>query len=479
MALPGTPHILILGGGPAGYAAASAAASWGANATIVERERVGGACTLWDAIPSKTLLDAADALHNLEHAAAVGIVVGEPGARPSLDFARMLQRVREVADHQCAGVAARLTQAGVRVVTGEGEIVDERTLLVRRGAGETTVAFDMLVVATGARPWAPAFVPLDHPRVLTTRSMWELDELPEHLVVVGAGPTGCELADFFQRCGTQVTLVSSRDRILPTEDADVAWVLEDALLARGVRIHHRSRAHGIDARPDGVAVHVDEGVTFEASHALFAVGMQPNTAGLGLERLGVELGARGALTVDDYCCTNHARVYGAGDVTAGLMLANVAAMQGRHAVAHALGEPVEPIRFEAVASTVFTRPEIADVGLTEQRAAEQERAVLAISQPLANNPRAVISGATEGLVKLVVDPETGVVLGGSIVGMRASELISTVALAVRAGLTVHELAETGTVNPSVSESLQRAAERASARLAPTHGPGRVSSVTLG
>lgn len=481
MAVPATSQldanrmrIAILGGGPAGYAAASAAAAFGADATIVERERIGGACTVWDAIPSKTLLDAADSLHDIEHANEVGVELG--GAEPTMDWGHTLQRVQAVTDHQCNGVASRLTQAGVRVVAGEGAVVDGGTLQVRRGSGETTIAFDALVVATGARPWVPEFVDVSHSRVLTTRTMWRLPALPESLLVVGSGATGCEMADFFQRSGSRVTLVSSRDRILPTEDRDVAWVVEDSFIARGMRIVHRVRAESVDADGDGVAVTLQRGTVERATHVLFAVGMQPNTDGIGLERVGVALGPRGAIAVDGYCCTSTPGIYAIGDVTGGVMLANVASMQGRHAVAHAVGAQIDPIRYEAVASTVFTRPEIADVGLSEQAAAEQQRDVIVVTQPLLNNPRAVINGSTEGLVKLVAAREDGTVLGGSIVGLRASEIITTIALAVRAGISVHELADTGAVSPAVSESLQRAAEKASAELG---APGRrVSSVTF-
>ncbi len=455
--------ITILGGGPAGYAAASTAAALGANATLVERERVGGACTIWDAIPSKTLLDAADALHDIEHASKVGVRHGD--ARPGIDFLRTLERVTEVTDHQCTGVATRLGQAGVRVVTGEGRIDSPGELHVTRGQGETSIAFDALIVATGARPWLPPFASTPHPRLLTTRTIWQLTELPERLLVVGSGATGCEMADFFQRCGTDVVLVSSRDRILPTEDVDVAWVVEDAFITRGMRIRHRARAADIELRDDGVAVTLVDGDRLEGTHVLFAVGMQPNSDGLGLEKVGVRVSDKGGVEVDDCLQTACEQVYAVGDVTGGVMLANVAAMQGRHAVLHALGVTVDPIRYEAVASTVFTRPEISDVGLTEQRAKAEGRDVLVVSQALRNNPRAVISGSTEGLVKLVVDRATGTVLGGSIVGLRASEIVTTIALAVRAGLNVAELAETGAVNPSVSESLQRAAEKATAALA--------------
>ena len=469
-------RIVIVGGGPAGYAAASAAAAFGADATIVERERLGGAATLWDAIPSKTLLDAADSLHDIEHAIDAGVTFPERGGAPRIDFPHTLSRVKEVVDHQCVGVSTRLAQAGVRVVIGEGSIVDANTLRVQRGAGETTIAFDALVIATGARPWVPEYADVSHPRVLTTRELWALDDLPAELVVVGAGATGCEMADFFQRCGSAVTIVSSRDRILPAEDVDVAWVVEDAFLARGMKILHRSRGGGLTVTDTQVSVELEAGAPVVASHVLFAVGMQPNSDGLGLTEAGIEVGVKGGIVIDDACCTTVPGIYAVGDVTGGIMLANVAAMQGRHAVAHALGEQVEPIRYEAVASTVFTRPEIADVGLTEQRADEQEREVLVVTQPLVNNPRAVINGSTEGLVKLVADPETGVVLGGSIVGLRASEIITTIALAIRAGLTVADLAETGAVNPSVSESLQRCAEKATALL--SDDGRRVSSVTF-
>ncbi len=475
--------VVILGGGPAGYAAASTAAALGADTVLVERETPGGACTLWDAIPTKTILDAADSFHDLEHAARCGIGFGDGlggSGVPALDLAKLFLRVREVSDHQCAGVQSRLTAAGVRVVQGEGKIVDGETLAVRRGAGETTIPFDRLVVATGASPWLPDYLPggsvdfglvQGRPRILTTRNLWQLEALPQSLVVVGAGATGCEMADFFQRCGTGVTLVSSRDRILPAEDSDVAWVVEDSLISRGMKIRHRVRCEGVAIEDGAVVTSLNDGTRVTSTHVLFAVGMKPNSSGIGLEKAGIEVSEKGGIVIDGFSRTSARNIYAAGDVTGGLMLASVASMQGRHAALDALGEKVEEIRYDGVASTVFTRPEVSDVGLTELKAEQKGQTVHVEVQPLLNNPRAVIAGAQDGLVKLVVDPETATVLGGSIVGLRSSELIMTVALAVRCGLTVHELAETGSVNPSVSESLQRVAEHASEKLGGSNSRG--------
>jgi dihydrolipoamide dehydrogenase len=465
-------RIAIIGGGPAGYAAASSAAAFGAEATIVECERLGGACTLWDAIPSKTLLDAADGVSDLEHAVAAGLEL--PSSEAQVDMLHAFRRVKQVVDHQCNGVAHRLATSGVRVVEGRAELVDANTVRVRRGGGETSIACDAVIIATGARPWVPDIAEAAGERSLTTRTIWELPQLPERLIVVGAGSTGCEMADLFQRFGSDVTLVSSRDRILPGEDVDVAWVVEGAFLERGMRILHRSRGTGCSFDGTQVTVELGDAHT-RGSHVLWAVGMQPNSDNLGLSFVGVAVSDKGGIVTDEYSRTNIPGIYAAGDVTGGTMLANVAAMQGRHAVLHALGAPVEPIREDAVAGTVFTRPEIAAVGMSEQKAKLDGRNVLVVSQPLTNNPRAVISGRSEGLVKLVIDRQNGCVLGGSLVGFRASEIITTIALAVRAGLTVRELADTGAVNPSVSESLQRCAERAASALI---GDSDVSGITF-
>jgi pyruvate/2-oxoglutarate dehydrogenase complex dihydrolipoamide dehydrogenase (E3) component len=457
-------RLAILGGGPAGYAAAAAAAHFGAEVTLIEDNQLGGNCTMTDAIPSKTLLTTADTMLKISRAQEEGVDFVR--GLPEVNLRRTLARARAVALHQSRGVRERMDGMNVRVLPGRGVVTSANTLTVPVEHQDIEVGFDALLVCTGASPFVPPFVRPDGCRVLTTRQVFDLRTLPSHLVVLGAGPTGCEFADFFSRCGSQVTLVSARDQILPNDDPDLAEVLEEVFLRRGLDVIKNGRAAAVDDEdPESVSVTLEDGRQLDCSHLLLCIGMRPNTAGLGLEAAGVEFGERGALPINEFCQTGTDHVYACGDVTGQIMLANTAAM-------HALGLAVDPVSYTGVAWCVFTRPEIAKAGISERQALVDGIPVSVTKHLIRANPRAVMAGETDGLIKLLSDPDDGTVLGGAMVGYRASEVITTVALAVHAKLGVQALAETAAVNPSMSESLQRTAEKAA------EGMLGVSRVTL-
>ena len=452
-------RLAILGGGPAGYAAAVTAAHLGADVTLIEENQLGGNCTMTDAIPSKTLLTTADAMLNVARAVDDGLDFVH--GLPSVNLRRTLARARAVALHQSRGVRERMDGMNVRVLPGQGWVTGPHTLTVQVDQRDHEVEFDALLVCTGASPFVPEFAHPDGRRVLTTRQVFELRDLPEHLVVLGAGPTGCEFADFFSRCGSRVTLISARDQLLPNDDPDLAEVLEEVFLRRGMDVVKNGRAAEIERdESDEVRLILEDGREIECSHVLLCIGMRPNTQGLGLESAGVEFGERGMLPVDDHCRTNVSHVYACGDVTGQIMLANTAAMHGRTAAMDAAGLGPDAVSYTGVAWCVFTRPEIAKAGLSERQARMDGTPVSVTKHLIRANPRAVMESETDGLIKLLTDPETGTILGGAMVGFRASEVITAVALAVHAELSVLALAETAAVNPSMSESLQRCAEKA-------------------
>jgi NAD(P)H dehydrogenase (quinone) len=466
-------RFLILGSGPAGYAAASTAAALGAEVTIVDRMALGGNWTMTDGIPSKTLLQVASSMAEIERAESRGLVFQH--GRPVVDLLRAEAHARYIGQHQSRGVRERLDLIEATIVYGQGAVERDGVLIANTEQGPRTIEYDHLLVCTGAAPWEPPFAQVDHQRVLNTRDVLGLHALPEELLVVGAGATGCEFAEFFQSCGTRVTLISSRPQILPSEDRDVADVVHEAFLERGMAIELGARASNVEREGDVVHVTAEDGRVFRGSHGIICMGMRAHTEELGLESVGVEVGERGEIAIDGFCRTTNTSISAAGDVTGGWMLASTAAMQGRIAALSALGRAVDPMSLAAIAGTVFTRPEVAGVGLTESKAEQKGVRVAVTRQPLRANPRGLIAGQSDGMIKLVWDPDTGRVLGGSIVGYRASEVITTVALAVKAQLTVDTLAETGAVNPSVSESLQRCAERAAnARLARDESTTRVA-----
>jgi NAD(P)H dehydrogenase (quinone) len=464
-------RLVILGGGPAGYAAATTAAHLGADVTLVEDMSLGGNCTMTDAIPSKTLLTTADAVLEVARAEEDGLDFVH--GYPSVNLRRTLARARAVALHQSRGVRERMDGVNVRVLPGRGRVTGPNELVANVDGLDHVLEFDNLLVCTGASPYVPPFARPDAHRVLTTRQVFDLRELPEHLVVLGAGPTGCEFADFFSRCGSRVTLVSARDQLLPNDDPDLAEVLEEVFLRRGLDVMKNGRASAIDCEdPDEVRLVLEDGRDLRCSHALLCIGMRPNTSGLGLEKAGVTFADRGTLPADEFCRTNVPHIYACGDVTGQIMLANTASLHGRTAALHSMGVPVDPVAYTGVAWCVFTRPEIAKAGISERQARLDGIPVRVTKHLVRANPRAVMEGETDGIVKLLSDPDDGTILGGAMVGFRASEVITAVALAVHARLSVQVLAETAAVNPSMSESLQRAAEKAA------EGMLGISRVTL-
>src|SRR4051794_3185773 len=451
-------RIAIIGGGPGGYEAALVAAQLGAQVTLVERDGPGGACVLYDCVPSQTFIASSDAKTAAASAGVLGIELGAPD-RIGVDVQGVYRRVKSLAKAQSADIGGKLAGAGVEVVAGPGLLAGQRgnTHLVR--AGEREIEADVVLIATGATPRIlPGAVP-DGERILTWRQVYDLDELPEHLVIIGSGVTGAEFASAYQCMGVPVTLVSSRDRVMPLEDSDAALLLEDVFGRRGMTILRNARASAVRRTDKGVVVELADGRAVEGSHALMTVGSVPNTVGLGLEESGVAVGKGGFVTVDRVSRTNVPGVYAAGDVTGVLMLASVAAMQGRIAMWHALGEAVAPMRLGTVAANVFTDPEVASVGVTQKAVESGAVQAQAITLPLATNARAKMQGITDGFVKFFSRPGSGQVLGGVVVAPRASELILPLSLAVQNGLTVDQVAHTFAIYPSLSGSVTEAARQ--------------------
>jgi NAD(P)H dehydrogenase (quinone) len=450
-------RIAIIGGGPGGYEAALVAAQLGAEVTVVERDGLGGACVLTDCVPSKTLIATSGMMAALDGSAGLGIQLGQDGnVLARVDAPRLYTRVQSLARAQSADVAARLSAEGVKVIAGSGQLVAPGTVV----AGDTEIKADAVLIATGARPRVLAGAEPDGDRILTWRQLYDLPELPAELIVVGSGVTGAEFASAYQALGSQVTLVSSRDRVLPHEDADAAVLMEDVFRRRGMTVLGKSRATGVRRTAGGVAVTLQDGRTVRGSHCLLTVGMVPNTAGLGLEEAGITIDARGFVTVDKVSRTSAPGVYAAGDCTGVLMLASVAAMQGRIAMWHALGEAVKPLRRSHVAATIFTEPEIATVGVSEHAVNSGDVPdAIVVKLPLATNARAKMQGFRDGFVKLFARRSTGVVLGGVVVAPRASELILAISMAVERSLTVDHVAHTFAVYPSLSGSITEAARR--------------------
>jgi pyruvate/2-oxoglutarate dehydrogenase complex dihydrolipoamide dehydrogenase (E3) component len=450
-------HFVIIGGGPAGYQAATYAARLGVDVTLIERDVIGGAANLWDCVPSKAMIATGGAMSYLDRIGGMGV----DDVEGKLDLDRLRSRITAITSRLESSIDQILRSQNVELIHGTGRLVGPHTVEAETEAGTRTIDADAVLLSTGSRPRIPDWAVLDGDRVLTTRDAYPPTELPEHLVVIGSGVTGVEFVHMFSSLGSAVSLVVSREQVLPRKDPEVAAVLEDDFLRRGVRLLKGARAIGIDRTAAGVTVRCDDGRIVLGSHALLAIGSIPNSESLGLESAGLSVDAGGYVPVNHHCQTSIPHIYAAGDLSGKLPLASVAFMQGRKIAEHVVvGHTAahRHLNYDKAASAIFTEPEIADVGLAEADAFAEGRKIRVTKVPFATTAKALINNDPRGFVKIVSDPATGVVLGGSIVGQNAAELISVLAVAVTAGLRVGDIVESMLVHPALAEALAEAAD---------------------
>ncbi|KJL41207.1 dihydrolipoamide dehydrogenase [Microbacterium sp. BE35] len=462
-----TQTVAILGGGPGGYEAALAAAQLGAEVTVVERAGIGGSAVITDVVPSKSLIATADAAVAIAGAGDLGVQLFAKGkdGKPlkpeiAINLSAVNKRLLTLARQQSDDMRASLAEAGVRIISGHGRLEGDNAVVVSTGPGGTDfdrIEADTLVVSVGASPRELASAKPDGERILTWTQLYNMTALPEHLIVVGSGVTGAEFAGAYMNLGAKVTLVSSRDQVLPGEDKDAAAVLERVFKRGGMKLLSKSRADKVENTGDGVVVTLSDGRTVEGSHCLMAVGSIPNTKGIGLEQAGVQMTESGHIQVNRVARTSVPNIYAAGDCTTFVPLASVASMQGRTAVFHALGDVVIPLERRRITSNIFTAPEIATVGWQENDIEDGHINGVVHKLPLAANPRAKMMGIKDGFVKIIAREGSGTVIGGVIVGPRASELIYPIAIAVERRLTVDQVSRVFAVYPSLSGSITDAA----------------------
>lgn len=460
-------RIVVIGGGPGGYDAALAAAQLGAHVTLIERSGIGGNAVKTDVVPSKSLIATAEAVLAVKDAEVLGVKIFD-AAHPdtqiepkvAVNLAAINKRLLKTAAAQSRDMADTLLNKGVRVIHGHARLDGPTSVVVEEPASESVsgssrelerLDADTIVLAVGASPRIlPTAVP-DAERILTWKQLYDLKDIPEHLIVVGSGVTGAEFASAYRSLGAKVTLVSSRDQVLPGEDADAAKLIQGVFERSGMTILKKSRATGVTRDGDSVTVHLQDGRSVEGSHCLLALGAIPNTQHLGLETAGVQTAEGGNIVVNRVARTSIPNIYAAGDCTNFFPLASVATMQGRTAIFHALGESVAPIDPRHVAANVFTHPEIATVGITEKDIASGNLGVEAVTYtlPIKTNARAKMMRVKEGFVKIFASQGSGVVRGGVIVAPKASELIFPLALAVEHRLTVDQIGSAFAVYPSL------------------------------
>jgi pyruvate/2-oxoglutarate dehydrogenase complex dihydrolipoamide dehydrogenase (E3) component len=451
-------RFVVIGGGPGGVAAATHAARLGAQVTLVERDIIGGAAHLWDCIPSKAMIATGGALSFLSRSAGMGLET----VHPTIDISNLSERLASILGHLETANNELLDSQNVRTLQGAGRLTGPHSIDVDMVDGSVEqLEADTILLSTGSRPRVPDWCTPDGQRILTTRDAYPPPEIPEHLTIIGSGVTGVEFVHMFSSLGSKVTLIVSRQHVLPDKDPEVAYELEQNFIERGVKLLKGARSTSIERDGEKVIVRCDDGRVVESSHALLAIGSVPNSDGLGLDAAGVDH-ERGFISIDHNGLSNVPHIYAAGDLSGKLPLSSVATMQGRKIAEHMMGmhqdRPHRHISYDKAASAIFTEPEIADVGVSQADAFAHGRKVRVTKVPFSASAKALINDDPRGFVKLISDPATGVILGGSIVGRHAAELISIIALCVSNQLTVSDLSESLFVHPTLSETLIDAAE---------------------
>ncbi|MEK4884359.1 dihydrolipoyl dehydrogenase [Bacillus sp. FSL W8-0223] len=446
---------IVIGAGPGGYVAAIRAAQLGQKVTIVEKEYVGGVCLNVGCIPSKALISASHRYHDALHSDSLGI----KAENVTVDFSKVQSWKGSVVKKLTGGVSTLLKANKVEIVKGEVYFVDAHTVRVMDEKSAQTYTFKNAIIATGSRPIEiPAFK--FSKRVLNSTGALALEEVPEKLVVIGGGYIGTELGNAFANFGTKVTILEGGDEILPNFEKQMSSIVKRNLKKKGVEIFTNALAKGVEEKEDGVVVTYEvkgEEKTIEADYVLVTVGRRPNTDELGIEQVGIELTEKGLIKIDKQCRTNVPNIYAIGDIVPGPQLAHKASYEGKIAAAAIAGQPDE-IDYLAIPAVVFSDPELATVGYTEQQAKDEGIEIVAAKFPFAANGRALSLDSTDGFLKLITRKEDGLVIGAQIAGPGASDMIAELGLAIEAGVTAEDIAMTIHAHPTLGEITMEAAE---------------------
>ena len=443
-----TYDLIVLGSGPGGYVAAIRASQLGMKTAIVEREKLGGICLNWGCIPTKALLRTSEIHHYMTHASAYGL----SAEKVSFDLAKIVERSRKVAGQLNAGVKGLMKKNKVTVVEGEGVVTGKGALSVTREGAKTELKAKHIIVATGARARDLPFAKADGDRIWTYRHAMVPKEMPTKLLVIGSGAIGVEFASFYSDMDAEVTIVEMLERILPVEDEDISAFVHKALTKQGMKIHVGSGVDKLEVTKSGVKASIKGAGVEDFSHAIVAIGIVPNSEGIGLEALGVKTD-RGHVVTDGFARTNVEGIYAIGDVTGPPWLAHKASHEGVVCVEAIAGK--KPHAFETwnIPGCTYSRPQVASVGLTEAAAKAAGRKVRVGKFPFIGNGKAIALGEAEGFVKTVFDEGTGELLGAHMVGAEVTELIQGYAVARQLETTEAELMETVFPHPTLSEMM--------------------------
>jgi len=444
----------IIGAGPGGYAAAVKAAQLGAEVVIIEDTEVGGTCLNRGCIPTKTILASTELYAKLRDMDKFGI---ELKGEVVLNIEKIMERKRKVINTQINGIRTLFRSWGIELKKGRGKFLSPDLLAVEGEKGTEEIKVDKVIIATGASPAELPIFPFDGKNILSSTDALELNEVPESLLIIGAGVMGCEFACIFNQLGTEVTMVEMLPRAVYMEDEEISAILERELKKRRIKLFKEVKVERVEIRNDGIRAFLSNGKEVVTKKVLVSIGRSFNTKNIGLEVIGTQIGQKGEIKVDEKMMTSVEGVYAIGDVIDGMLLAHVASKEGIIAAKNAMGAD-EKIDYSVVPAAIFTSPEIASVGLREYQAKEQGINYITGHFQFRALGKAHAIGEISGLIKVIADKKTDKVLGVHIIGPHASDLIHEAAVAIKASLSVKDVAETIHAHPTLSEGLMEAFE---------------------
>lgn len=447
--------LAIIGAGPGGYVAALKAAQLGAEVTVIESGEVGGVCLNWGCIPTKTLSASAELLLKAREMESFGIELkGE--IVPNIE--KIMQRKNKVVETQIKGIKGLFKSWGVKLVQGRGKLKSPSQVEVEKSDGSSEVLdADRIILSTGSRPCSIPTFPFDGVNILSSDNVLTITKIPKSMLIVGAGVIGCEFGGIFNAMGTEITMFEMLDRAVATEDTEISELLTREFKKRKIKIITSVKVEKVEVKPDGVHAFTSDGKEYVGEKLLVSIGRTLNTERLGLEEIGVEKGKRGEILVNDKMETNVKGVYAIGDCVGKILLAHVASTQGIVAAKNACGGD-DTMDYDTVPAAIFTHPEIASVGLREFQAKEKGLEVITGQFPYRALGKAHAMGEIAGFVKLVADRKTDRLLGGHIIGAHAADLVHEVAVSIKNGLTVRQVAHAIHAHPTLSEGVMEAAE---------------------
>lgn len=448
--------LVIIGGGPGGYVAAIEAAKNGLNVVVIEKENLGGTCLNWGCIPTKALVRSSEVYELVKNSEEYGIFKSSP----SFDFSKIMERKNNVVSELVGGIDYLLSKNNVTVFKGIGEILDKNTVFVKEKNKEITISTKNIIIATGSKPFVPSIKGIESKNILTSKEMLGLNELPKKIVIVGGGVIGMEFAFICNALDTDVSVVEFADDILVALDEDVRNEIRQIAIEKGIKVYTSSKVEEIIDTEEGKTVVMfdkDGKKGYIASDkVLMSVGRVPFYGDIDLEKLGIELNERPrGIKVNSKLQTTIDNIYAIGDVTNIIQLAHVASHQGIVAVENILGKDVDA-EYSTVPSAIFTNPEIASVGITEKYANEKGISVNVGTFPFGANGKALTLGERRGFVKIITEEATGVILGGSIIGPHATDLIHEITVAIKNKLTAEQVINTIHAHPTTAEAIHEA-----------------------